>query len=91
MRTLVIENYTPKVRDYCNKIVVDPEKQLVYIYDCDGVWTKFISANQEGATEEYVDAAMKQAIAAAKTYTDASAADTLSKAQRYTDEHIPNA
>ena len=41
MRTVIRNSYTPKVGDYCNKIVIDEYTGAKYIFDCDGVYTKF--------------------------------------------------
>ena len=41
MRTVVRNSYTPKVGDYCNKIVIDESTGAKYIFDCDGIYTKF--------------------------------------------------
>lgn len=40
MRTVIRNSYTPKVGDYCNKIVIDEDTGAKYIFDCDGVYTK---------------------------------------------------
>lgn len=41
MRTVVRNSYTPKVGDYCNMIVIDEYNGALYIFDCDGIYTKF--------------------------------------------------
>lgn len=41
MRTIIRNSYTPKVGDYCNKIVIDESTGAKYIFDCDGIYTKF--------------------------------------------------
>lgn len=41
MRTVIRNSYTPKVGDYCNKIVIDESTGAKYIFDCDGIYTKF--------------------------------------------------
>lgn len=41
MRTVIRNSYTPKVGDYCNKIVIDESTGTKYIFDCDGIYTKF--------------------------------------------------
>ena len=41
MRTVVRNSYTPKVGDYCNMIVIDEYTGALYIFDCDGIYTKF--------------------------------------------------
>lgn len=41
MRTVVRNSYTPKVGDYCNMIVIDEYTGAKYIFDCDGIYTKF--------------------------------------------------
>lgn len=71
MRTTVRNSYTPKTGDYCNMIVVDNDKQVQYIFDCDGVYSTYTSKNQEGAPKSYVDARDAEVLAAAKAYTDA--------------------
>ena len=87
MRTIAIENYTPKTGDYKNMIVVDKSKALIYMYDCDGVYSKFISSEQQGATKTYVDNSISQAVSDAEDYTDNAAAQTLQDAKDYTDQH----
>lgn len=38
MRTVVRNSYTPQTGDYCNKIVIDEDKSVQYIFDSDGVF-----------------------------------------------------
>lgn len=49
MRTVIRNSYTPKVGDYCNKIVIDEDTGAKYIFDCDGVYTKL----SEDGTRNY--------------------------------------
>lgn len=49
MRTVIRNSYTPKVGDYCNKIVIDEYTGAKYIFDCDGVYTKL----SEDGTSDY--------------------------------------
>ena len=49
MRTVIRNSYTPKVGDYCNKIVIDEDTGAKYIFDCDGVYTKL----SEDGTSDY--------------------------------------
>lgn len=49
MRTVIRNSYTPKVGDYCNKIVIDESTGAKYIFDCDGIYTKF----SDGGTSNY--------------------------------------
>ena len=49
MRTVIRNSYTPKVGDYCNKIVIDESTRARYIFDCDGIYTKF----SDGGTSNY--------------------------------------
>lgn len=46
MRTVVLNSYVPKVRDYFNTIVVDNDNSVQYIFDCDGVYTVYPSGVQ---------------------------------------------
>lgn len=48
MRTVVRNSYTPKVGDYCNKIVIDEYTGAKYIFDCDGIYTEM-----SGGTPDY--------------------------------------
>lgn len=49
MRTVVRNSYTPKVGDYCNKIVIDEYTGAKYIFDCDGIYTEM-----SGGASDYV-------------------------------------
>lgn len=40
MKTVIRNNYSPKIGDYCETIVVDKETESAYIFDCDGVFTQ---------------------------------------------------
>lgn len=40
MKTVIRNNYSPKIGDYCETIVVDKETESAYIFDCDGVFTE---------------------------------------------------
>lgn len=87
MRTVVRNSYTPKTGDYCNKIVVDEDKGVQYIFDSDGVWTTYTSKQQEGAPMFYVDSSVNSAKNEMKTYTDTKSAQVLVEAKAYADEH----
>lgn len=89
MRTIVLANYEPKIRDYCNTIVVDGETGTQYIYDSDGVWTAYTSKQQEGATTGYVDSKISAATNSLKRYSDDGDASILAQAKEYADEKIP--
>ena len=89
MRTIVLANYEPKIRDYCNTIVVDGETGAQYIYDSDGVWTAYTSKQQEGATTGYVDSKISAATNSLKKYSDDGDASILAQAKEYADEKIP--
>lgn len=39
MKTVLRNSYTPRIGDYCETIVVDLEKKVKYLFDCDGVFT----------------------------------------------------
>lgn len=41
MRTIIRNDYTPHVGDFCNKIVLDEENSKIYIFDCDGIYVTF--------------------------------------------------
>lgn len=41
MRTIIRQNYTPKVKDFCNTIIADPAHNVTYIFDQDGIWSEF--------------------------------------------------
>lgn len=87
MNTIVRNSYTPKVRDYCNKIVIDEEKGVQYIFDSDGVFSTYTSKQQEGATLYYVDSAIKAAKSDLRVYANTRDAEVLAEAKAYTDEH----
>ncbi len=85
MRTVIRNSYTPQTGDYCNKIVVDQDKSVQYIFDSDGVWTTYTSKQQEGAPKSYVDSRVNGAINETKTYADAIGQNTLQTAKAYAD------
>ena len=57
MRTVVRNSYTPKVGDYCNKIVIDEYTGAKYIFDCDGIYTEM-----SGGASDYVALTNKPSI-----------------------------
>lgn len=85
MRTIVRNSYSPKTGDYCSMIVVDNDKQVQYIFDCDGVYTTYTSKTQEGAPKSYVDSRDTETLNTAKSYADDLAAAVLDDAKSYTD------
>ena len=87
MRTVIRNSYTPQTGDYCNKIVVDQDKGVQYIFDSDGIWTTYASKQQEGAPKFYVDSSVNAAKNEMKTYTDTQDASVLAEAKAYTDAH----
>ena len=87
MRTVVRNSYTPQTGDYCNKIVVDEDKGVQYIFDSDGVFSVYTSKQQEGAPMFYVDSSVNAAKNEMKSYTDTKSAQVLAEAKQYTDEH----
>lgn len=87
MRTVVRNSYTPQIGDYCNKIVVDQDNGVQYIFDSDGVYSVYTSKQQEGAPMFYVDSAVNGAKNEMKTYTDTQDAAVLAEAKAYTDAH----
>lgn len=87
MRTVIRNSYTPQTGDYCNKIVVDQDKGVQYIFDSDGVWTTYTSKQQEGAPKFYVDSATAAARNEAEAYADSKDAIVLQEAKDYTDTH----
>lgn len=89
MRTIVLANYEPKIRDYCNTIVVDSETKTQYIFDSDGVWTEYTSKQQEGADVAYVNSKISAATNSLKKYSDDGDASILAQAKEYADEKIP--
>lgn len=62
MKTVLRNSYSPKVGDYCETIVVDLEKQIKYIFDCDGVFTPI-----SGGLTEDVQKAIDDAVAGEAT------------------------
>ena len=42
MRTITRNNYTPKIGDYHEIILKDPEQRKVWLFDCDGVYTEIL-------------------------------------------------
>lgn len=91
MRTVVRNSYTPNNGDYCNKIVVDQDKGVQYIFDSDGVWTAYTSKQQEGAPMFYVDSSVNAAKNSMKNYTDGVGATVLQEAKNYADTHSGDA
>ena len=87
MRTVIRNSYTPQTGDYCNKIVVDQDKGVQYIFDSDGVWTTYTSKQQEGAPKFYVDSSINSAKNELKAYADEKDAIVLQEAKDYTDTH----
>lgn len=85
MRTVIRNSYTPQTGDYCNKIVVDQDKGVQYIFDSDGVWSTYTSKQQEGAPLFYVDSTVNAAKSELKTYADTKDAQTLASAKAYAD------
>lgn len=60
MKTVIRNNYTPHTEDYCNTIVIDAEHNIKYIFDCDGVYSKF--TNFAPSTIDYNDLVNKPSI-----------------------------
>ena len=87
MRTVVRNSYTPQIGDYCNKIVIDEDKSVQYIFDSDGVFSVYTSKQQEGAPMFYVDSAVNAAKNEMKTYADTKDAQVLQEAKDYADTH----
>lgn len=87
MRTVVRNSYTPQTGDYCNKIVIDEDKGVQYIFDSDGVFSVYTSKQQEGAPMFYVDSTVNAAKNEMKTYADEKDAQVLQEAKDYTDTH----
>ena len=87
MRTVVRNSYTPQTGDYCNKIVIDEDKSVQYIFDSDGVFSVYTSKQQEGAPMFYVDSTVNAANNEMKTYADTKDAQVLQEAKDYADTH----
>ena len=87
MRTVIRNSYTPQIGDYCNKIVIDEDKSVQYIFDSDGVFSVYTSKQQEGAPMFYVDSTVNAAKNELKTYADTKDAQVLQEAKDYTDTH----
>ena len=87
MRTVVRNSYTPQTGDYCNKIVIDEDKRVQYIFDSDGVFSVYTSKQQEGAPMFYVDSTVNAAKNELKTYADTKDAQVLQEAKDYADTH----
>lgn len=87
MRTVVRNSYTPQTGDYCNKIVIDEDKSVQYIFDSDGVFSVYTSKQQEGAPMFYVDSTVNAAKNELKTYADTKDAQVLQEAKDYADTH----
>lgn len=87
MRTVVRNSYTPQTGDYCNKIVIDEDKGVQYIFDSDGVFSVYTSKQQEGAPMFYVDSTVNAAKNEMKTYADEKDAQVLQEAKDYADTH----
>ena len=87
MRTVVRNSYTPQTGDYCNKIVIDEDKGVQYIFDSDGVFSVYTSKQQEGAPMFYVDSTVNAAKNEMETYADTKDAQVLQEAKDYADTH----
>lgn len=87
MRTVVRNSYTPQTGDYCNKIVIDEDKSVQYIFDADGVFSVYTSKQQEGAPMFYVDSTVNAAKNELKTYADTKDAQVLQEAKDYANTH----
>ena len=87
MRTVVRNSYTPQTGDYCNKIVIDEDKSVQYIFDSDGVFSVYTSKQQEGAPMFYVDSTVNAAKNELKNYADTKDAQVLQEAKDYADTH----
>lgn len=87
MRTVVRNSYTPQTGDYCNKIVIDEDKGVQYIFDSDGVFSVYTSKQQEGAPMFYVDSTVNAAKNELKAYADTKDAQVLQEAKDYTDSN----
>ena len=87
MRTVVRNSYTPQTGDYCNKIVIDEDKSVQYIFDSDGVFSVYTSKQQEGAPMFYVDSTVNAAKNELKAYADEKDAQVLQEAKDYADTH----
>ena len=87
MRTVVRNSYTPQIGDYCNKIVIDEDKSVQYIFDADGVFSVYTSKQQEGAPMFYVDSTVNAAKNELKAYADTKDAQVLQEAKDYADTH----
>ena len=87
MRTVVRNSYTPQTGDYCNKIVIDEDKSVQYIFDSDGVFSVYTSKQQEGAPMFYVDSTVNAAKNEMRTYADTKDAQVLQEAKDYADTH----
>ena len=87
MRTVVRNSYTPQIGDYCNKIVIDEDKSVQYIFDSDGVFSVYTSKQQEGAPMFYVDSTVNAAKNELKNYADEKDAQVLQEAKDYADTH----
>lgn len=87
MRTVVRNSYTPQTGDYCNKIVIDEDKSVQYIFDSDGVFSVYTSKQQEGAPMFYVDSTVNAAKNELKAYADTKDAQVLQEAKDYADTH----
>lgn len=87
MRTVIRNSYNPQIGDYCNKIVIDENNGVQYIFDSDGVYSVYTSKQQEGAPMFYVDSAVNAAKNELKIYADTKDAQVLQEAKDYTDSH----
>ena len=73
MKTVIRNSYTPKIGDYCNKIVVDKETGNIYIFDTDGVFTEFGDADID------IEDIIRQAVEQSEEYTDEVARTKVNK------------
>lgn len=87
MRTVIRNSYTPQIGDYCNKIVVDEDNGVQYIFDSDGVYSVYTSKQQEGAPMFYVDSSVNAAKNELRAFATTKDAEILAEAKAYADEH----
>lgn len=83
MRTIIRNNYTPHIGDYHDKIVHDEERNKLYLFDCDGVFTDVSKTGVEVVNEK---GQSRVAAVSQKLFTDEidSKQDTLIAGQNIT-------
>lgn len=55
MRTIIRNDYDPKVGDYHDRIIIDESRKKKWMFDCDGVFTDFVGGDSIEIAESFGD------------------------------------